>query len=173
MASACLFLLLSGMSAEFVVVAVIIKAQIVSDSYNGMQSCIWQTFHLHHHVSIPPSRVMLSGLWTMESIDTCHFQPMLGKASTQLSSSPSLKATADKTSCWYGRAVRSLQSQLMGPGYLNISSNLCMVFARQEWVVISFSRVSSWGRDQIHGSCIGRQILYLWATREAQVIKYE
>ena len=139
MASACLFLPLSGMLAEFVVVAVIIKTQIVSDSYNGIQSCICQTFHLHHQVSIPPNRVMLSGLWTMESMDMCHFQPILGKASTQLSSSPSLKATADKTSCWYGRAVRSLQSQLMGPGYLNISSSLCMIFARQEyWSRLSF-----------------------------------
>lgn len=99
MASTCLFLLLSGMLAEFVVVAVIIKAQIVSDSCSGIQSCICQTFHLHRHICVPPDRVMLSGLWTMESIAVCHFQPMLGKASTQLSSSPSPKATADKTSC--------------------------------------------------------------------------
>ena len=36
-----------------------------------------------------------------------------------------------------------------------------------EWDDISFLRVSSWLRDQTHVSCIGRQILYLWATREA------
>ena len=38
------------------------------------------------------------------------------------------------------------------------------------WVVISSSRVFSWPRDRIHVSCvscIGRQILYHWATREA------
>ena len=36
-----------------------------------------------------------------------------------------------------------------------------------EWVVISFSRGSSWSRDQIHISCFSRQILYHWATKEA------
>ena len=36
-----------------------------------------------------------------------------------------------------------------------------------EWVVISFSRGSSWSRDWTHISCIGRQILYHSATREA------
>ena len=37
---------------------------------------------------------------------------------------------------------------------------------------ISFSRGSSWPRDQTHVSCIGRQILYHWATREAQPVLY-
>ena len=36
-----------------------------------------------------------------------------------------------------------------------------------EWVAIFFSRGSFWPRDQTHVSCIGRQILYHWATREA------
>ena len=36
-----------------------------------------------------------------------------------------------------------------------------------EWVVISFSRGSSWGRDQILVSCNSRQILYHCATWEA------
>ena len=36
-----------------------------------------------------------------------------------------------------------------------------------EQVAISFSRVSSQPRDQIHVSCIDRWILYHWATREA------
>ena len=35
-----------------------------------------------------------------------------------------------------------------------------------EWIAISFSR-SSWPRDQTWVSCIGRCILYHWATREA------
>ena len=35
-----------------------------------------------------------------------------------------------------------------------------------EWVAISFSRGSSQTRDQTHVSCIGRRILYHWATRE-------
>ena len=33
-----------------------------------------------------------------------------------------------------------------------------------EWVAISFSRVSSWPRDQTHVSCVGRWIRYHWAT---------
>ena len=37
-----------------------------------------------------------------------------------------------------------------------------------EWVAISFSRGSSGPKDRTHGSWIGRWILYLWATREAQ-----
>ena len=36
-----------------------------------------------------------------------------------------------------------------------------------EWVPISFSRGSSWLRDQTCISCIGRQILYHWTTRKA------
>ena len=41
-----------------------------------------------------------------------------------------------------------------------------------QWVAISFSRGSSWPRDQTHISCIGRQILYhLRATWEAQINK--
>ena len=39
-----------------------------------------------------------------------------------------------------------------------------------EWVAISYSRGSSWPRDWTHiscVSCIGRRILYLWATWEA------
>ena len=37
-----------------------------------------------------------------------------------------------------------------------------------EWVAISFSRGSSQPRDGMCISCIGRRILYHWATREAQ-----
>ena len=35
-----------------------------------------------------------------------------------------------------------------------------------EWVAISFSKGSSWLRDQTHISCIGKRILYHWAIRE-------
>ena len=36
-----------------------------------------------------------------------------------------------------------------------------------KWVAISFSRGSSWPRDQTDISFTGRWILYCWATREA------
>ena len=35
-----------------------------------------------------------------------------------------------------------------------------------EWIAISFSRESSWPRDWTLISCIGRQIVYQWATKE-------
>ena len=38
-----------------------------------------------------------------------------------------------------------------------------------EWVAISFSRGSSWHRDQTHIFCIGRRVLHHWATLEAIV----
>ena len=37
-----------------------------------------------------------------------------------------------------------------------------------EWVAISFSRDYSQSRDGTHVSCIGRQVLYQWATRKVQ-----
>ena len=40
-----------------------------------------------------------------------------------------------------------------------------------EWVAISSSRGSSWCRDQAYASCIGRRILYHWATGEAQALQ--
>ena len=39
-----------------------------------------------------------------------------------------------------------------------------------EWVAISSSRGSSETRDQAHISCLGRRILYCWATGEAPCI---
>ena len=38
-----------------------------------------------------------------------------------------------------------------------------------KWVAISFSRGSSRPRDRTCGFCIGRRVLYHWATREAQL----
>ena len=40
------------------------------------------------------------------------------------------------------------------------------------WVAIPFSRESSQARDQTYVSCIDRQILYFWATREAPLLQY-
>ena len=41
-----------------------------------------------------------------------------------------------------------------------------------EWIAVSFSRGSSWPRDVTCISCIGRQILYSWTTRESPVHIY-
>jgi len=39
-----------------------------------------------------------------------------------------------------------------------------------EWVAIFLFRASSWSRDRTRGSCIGRRVLYRWATREALIL---
>ena len=41
-----------------------------------------------------------------------------------------------------------------------------------EWVAISSSRGSSWPRDWTHLSCIGKRILYCWATRDTLLLFY-
>ena len=41
-----------------------------------------------------------------------------------------------------------------------------------EWVAISFSRGSSPSRDWTPISCIGRQILYHWTTREDSILRW-
>ena len=56
---------------------------------------------------------------------------------------------------------------LLQPHGLYPSGSLSRRFPRLEWVVISFSRGSFWPRDQTHVPCIGRWILYQWATKEA------
>ena len=54
------------------------------------------------------------------------------------------------------------------PWAVDHQSPLSMGFSRQlEWVAISSSRGSSWPRDRTLVSCIGRQILYHWAIKEA------
>ena len=39
-----------------------------------------------------------------------------------------------------------------------------------EWVAISFSRESSWPRDQTWVSCIAGRFFTIWATKKAQII---
>ena len=64
--------------------------------------------------------------------------------------------------------VAKLHLTLLRPHGLPDSSDPGISQARiLEWVVISFSRGSSQPRDQTFISCIGRRILYHWATREA------
>ena len=62
------------------------------------------------------------------------------------------------------------------PWVVDHKTPLSMEFSRQEyWVAISHSRGSSWSRDWTHVSyisCIGSQILYLWATWEAYLYIY-
>ena len=41
-----------------------------------------------------------------------------------------------------------------------------------EWVVIPFSRGSSWSRDQIRVSCIAGGFLTIWATKEAWPFRF-
>ena len=63
----------------------------------------------------------------------------------------------------------SVVSDSLRPHYKPSGSSIHGIFQTRilEWVAISFSRESSWPRDQTRVSCIGRWILYLWATWEA------
>ena len=52
-------------------------------------------------------------------------------------------------------------------------SSLSMGFPKQDYwsgLPFSSSRGSSWPRDQTCASCIGRQIIHYWATREAHAV---
>ena len=62
---------------------------------------------------------------------------------------------------------------LVKPRTAAYQAPLSMGFPRQEyWYAgISFSRESSWSRDQTCVSCIGRQILYHWVTKEAPTLQ--
>ena len=52
-------------------------------------------------------------------------------------------------------------------------ASLSIEFSRQEyWVAISFSKASSQPRDRTQVSCIGRWILYYWATGQALLSWY-
>jgi len=58
------------------------------------------------------------------------------------------------------------------PWTITHQAPLSMGFPREEYwsgVAIFYSRGSSWPGDQTHVSCIGKRILYYWATREAHV----
>ena len=55
-------------------------------------------------------------------------------------------------------------SLVVAPGLWSTGS----IVVAQSWLLHSMGE-SSWIRDQIHVSCIGRWILYHWATREAPV----
>ena len=71
--------------------------------------------------------------------------------------------------CWVAKLCSTLHEpmdcSLPGPSVLGISQERML-----EWVAISFSRGSSWPRDQSCISCLAGQILYCWqATREASV----
>ena len=65
--------------------------------------------------------------------------------------------------------VQSLSVQLfVTPWAVACQVPLSMEFFRQEYWSGFHSRGSSWHKDQTHVSCIGRWILYHWATKEAR-----
>ena len=72
--------------------------------------------------------------------------------------------------CCFCFTVTQLCLTLVTSWTVALQSLLSMGFPRQEywkWAAISSSRGSSQLRDRTQVSCIGRQILYHWATREA------
>ena len=75
---------------------------------------------------------------------------------------------------WIGLYVRACAHAQSSPSlcYLIASSppGSSVQGISQARIAISYSRGSSWPKDQTHISCIGRWILYHWATWEAQPI---
>ena len=70
----------------------------------------------------------------------------------------------------YHVCVRSvIQSDSVNPRTVACQAPGPWEFPRQKYwrVTISSSKGSSWPRNRTYVSCIGRQILYHWATREA------
>ena len=68
---------------------------------------------------------------------------------------------------------RSVMSDSLQPlDYSLPGSSVLGIFQARilEWVAISFSRGSSRPRDGICISCVGRQVPYHWATREAPLV---
>ena len=69
--------------------------------------------------------------------------------------------------CVLSRSVVSDSLQLHGLQAARLSVHGVFQERILEWVAISSSKRSSWPRDWTPVSCIGRQILYQWATWEA------
>ena len=59
--------------------------------------------------------------------------------------------------------VTKLCLTLLWPGASVLGTSQARIL---EWVAVSFPKGSSWPRDQTWVSCIGRWILYHWATRK-------
>ena len=68
-------------------------------------------------------------------------------------------------------AARSSPTLCNPMDYRPPASSVPVIFQTRilEWVAISYSSRSSWPRDRTWVSCIGRRILYHWATWEAQI----
>ena len=67
--------------------------------------------------------------------------------------------------CLFTRLCLTLCNPMAGSSVHKVSQASIL-----EWVAIFFSRGSSQPRDQTHGSCFVRQILYHWAAREVLYI---
>ena len=75
-----------------------------------------------------------------------------------------------KHRCVYAYSVAQSCPTLYDPiDYSMPGSSVCGISQTRilEWVAISSSRGSSWPRYRTHVSCVGRQFLHRWATREA------
>ena len=69
---------------------------------------------------------------------------------------------------WLSRVcyLRSSVQLFATPWTVACQASLSMEFPRQDWVAISFSRVSSWPRNRTQVSCTGGRVFTNWATRE-------
>ena len=66
--------------------------------------------------------------------------------------------------------AKSCSTFLQAYGLYSLGSSVSGIFQARilEWIAISFSRGSSSPRNWTYISCIGRWVLYHWATRKVQ-----
>ena len=152
----------------------------------GLPHCGWILYQLSHQGSPEPKehhksqnllmfQHILSGThWhLLTSIDFIYWKPwgFFGTAYVQwlvwvLHEVGNLKRDI-RLICWCLVAKFCLTlCKLMTCG---LPGSACGIFQARilDWLAISFSRGSSWPRDQTLVSCTGTRILYRWATRAA------
>ena len=97
-------------------------------------------------------------LWVLRAAPQVFIPLLRWTSPVQLIGRPNL------TFCGGCLVAKLCPTLLWTPGLLGISQARIL-----EWVATSFSRESSWPRDQTHISCVGRRILYHGATRKAHI----
>ena len=95
-----------------------------------------------------------------KALNTLHFPKLCKSVQISFFSSTHVRLlllSSSRSRFWLFRAT--MDCSLPGSSVHGISQTRIL-----EWIAISFPRVSSRPGDQTHVSCIGRWILYHWAT---------
>ena len=120
-----------------------------------------------------PCTYLMAGTWAHIWMDTELLMIWSSHTNSGLSTSRSLHIRENQVSGFVVALVAKLCPTLCHP--MNCSTPGSSVHGISQtrilvWVAIPFSRGSSQPKDRTCISCIDRQILYHWATREAHVL---